>query len=322
MLRYLALALTVAGLAATAWLIGATGPRQVLDGVLSVGPAGFAVLCGWTGVNLCILGAGWLAVTPGLSRRHLATFAWARTMREAATDVLPFSQFGGLVVGARTAIAGGIRETLVFASLIADQTTELAGQLVFSLFGFAMLLLILTTHHSGADVLPLAIGGLGAMTAVIAGFAYAQRPLLRFAETLAGRLLPGSVASFSALRDQLDAIYAQPRRVILSFLFHLAAWVFSAAGAWVALRFMGRDLPLISVLTIEALIFTLRTVAFAIPGGVGVQEGAYALIGPLFGLSPGTAIALSLVKRARDLTIGVPALLIWQVREFRTLRAA
>jgi hypothetical protein len=37
----------------------------------------------------------------------------------------------------------------------------------------------------------------------------------------------------------------------------------------------------------------------------------------LFGLPPDIALALSLLKRGRDLTIGVPALLIWQGTEGR-----
>lgn len=322
MLKYLALVLTVVGLVAAAWLIGATGWRQVVTGVSGIGWLGFAALMAWTAINLMILGAAWLAVAPGIERRQLGTFAWARTTREAATDVLPFSQFGGLVVGARTAISGGIRESLVYASLIADQTTELAAQLVFTMFGVAMLALALMNAPVAAGVWPLVLGGLALMTAIMALFAFAQRPVLKMAQGLAGRLLPQSVAAMSALTGELDGIYRHRRRVIAAFLLHLIAWVFSAAGAWVALRFMGTEMPLVSVLTIEALIFTLRTVAFAIPGGVGVQEAAYVLIGPIFGLPPSAGLALSLVKRARDLAIGVPGIVIWQALELRDLRRA
>lgn len=321
MLKYLALILTIIGLAAAIWLIGATGWQNVITGVSSIGGLGFLALMGWTGVNLIILGAAWLAVAPGIPRGQLGTFAWARTTREAATDILPFSQFGGLVVGARTAIAGGIREPLVYASLIADQTTELAAQLVFTMFGVAMLALVLTDQSAAAGVLPLVLGGLALMAGIMALFAFAQRPVLKMAQGLAGRLLPRSVATMAALTAELDAIYAQRARVIAAFLLHLLAWAFSAAGAWVALRFMGSQLPLVDVLTIEALIFTLRTVAFAIPGGIGVQEGAYLLIGPLFGLTPSAALALSLVKRARDIAVGVPGVLLWQAFEVRALRA-
>jgi len=322
MLKYLALILTAAGLAVALWFIGRTGFAEVLQGVASIGPAGFAVMMGFTAACLLLLGGAWLSVAPGVPRDKLGTFAWARTAREGATDVLPFSQFGGLIIGARAAIVGGIRPTLVYASLIADQTAELAAQLVFTLFGVAMLATALASGGHGPSLLPMVLGGTAVLAAIMTGFAVGQRPLIGMAQGLAARLLPGSIATMAALPQELDAIYARQGRVILSFLLHLAAWVLSAVGAWVALGIMGHHLPVASVLTIEALIFTLRTVAFAIPGGVGVQEAAYALLGPIFGLSPAAGLALSLVKRARDIAIGLPVVLAWQVQEARALRRA
>jgi hypothetical protein len=43
-----------------------------------------------------------------------------------------------------------------------------------------------------------------------------------------------------------------------------------------------------------------------------VQEGVYVMLGSLYGLPPETMLALSLLKRARDIVIGVPMLLLWQ----------
>jgi len=71
------------------------------------------------------------------------------------------------------------------------------------------------------------------------------------------------------------------------------------------------------VLAIESLLFAVRNAAFIVPVGLGVQEGAYALLGPLFGLPAEAALALSLIKRARDISIGVPLLLSWQFVEMR-----
>jgi len=39
----------------------------------------------------------------------------------------------------------------------------------------------------------------------------------------------------------------------------------------------------------------------------------------IFGLSPQTALAVSLLKRGRDLLLGVPALVLWQSLEGRHL---
>jgi uncharacterized membrane protein YbhN (UPF0104 family) len=63
----------------------------------------------------------------------------------------------------------------------------------------------------------------------------------------------------------------------------------------------------------------VRSVAFMTPGGLGFQEGAYVLAAPLFGLTADSALALALLKRAKDLIIGVVALLLWQALEGRAL---
>ncbi|MEI9890272.1 MAG: hypothetical protein WDN45_06275 [Caulobacteraceae bacterium] len=68
-------------------------------------------------------------------------------------------------------------------------------------------------------------------------------------------------------------------------------------------------------MAIESLLFAARNAAFIVPSGLGVQEGVYALVGPLFGLPAEAALALSLLKRGRDLAIGVPVLLSWQLAE-------
>jgi putative membrane protein len=310
---------TILGTAVAVWTVGTAGARQVFDAMTSIGWIGMFFFTLWSLGVLALLGLAWYAVAPGQPLRRLPFFIWARTTREAATDVLPFSQLGGLVVGGRTLSARDVPKPIVYASMIADMTTEMAAQLLFTLGGVAILLLVLVDAPVRAGIVPLAIGGLVGMTGLMAAFAFAQRPLLRLAGTLGARLLPGSVAAMAAVREQLDAIYRQPGRLITAFAFNLAAWVASAAGAWIALHFIGAHAPLWAVITIEALIFTLRSVAFAVPGAIGVQEAAYLLIGPLFGLPPTTALALSLLKRARDLLIGVPAILLWQFGEYRGL---
>ena len=78
-------------------------------------------------------------------------------------------------------------------------------------------------------------------------------------------------------------------------------------------------LPIAKVLVLESLIFVTRSVAFAIPGALGVQEAAYALLGPMLGLPAPIALALSLAKRARDITVGAPVLVAWQVGEARAI---
>jgi uncharacterized membrane protein YbhN (UPF0104 family) len=119
----------------------------------------------------------------------------------------------------------------------------------------------------------------------------------------------------AALHTALTAVYRRRGRAASSFVLHFVCWVASTLGAWVALRFAGASLDFATVLVIESLLYAARSIAFAVPNAVGIQEGTYILLGASFGLTPETALALSLLKRARDLTIGVPALVAWQFLE-------
>lgn len=93
-----------------------------------------------------------------------------------------------------------------------------------------------------------------------------------------------------------------------------------AAGGvriWLILHFLGVSLGAREALVIESLSQVVRSVAFAVPGALGVQEGGFMLIGAIYGLSPQTALALSLAKRVREIILGVPGLLAWQWLEGR-----
>jgi putative membrane protein len=316
-IRTAVLLVAVAGLAVTIALLVSVGIGDVFAVVARIGVPGFALYTGFSFIILTILGLAWLAVAPGLPLAWLGTFVWGRTTREAATDVLPFAQIGGIVIGARTIIARGVPQPLAYASLVADQTTELAAQLVYTLYGVAMLALVLKQGTGSSGALGPALAGLAISTLIIIGFAVAQRPLLAFSARIGSALLPGARDILAELPGTLDAIYRHRRRVIASFLLHIVTWVGSGAGAWIALDLIGVAISVGDVVVIESLIFTLRTAAFVVPGGIGVQEGAYVLIGPLFGLPPEAALALSLLKRARDLAIGIPVVLIWLSSEAR-----
>jgi hypothetical protein len=61
----------------------------------------------------------------------------------------------------------------------------------------------------------------------------------------------------------------------------------------------------------------VRSVAVFVPTAFGVQEAAYALLAPLFGVAAEFGLAVSLLKRARDIALGVPILLIWHAAEGR-----
>jgi putative membrane protein len=257
-------------------------------------------------------------IAPGERVARIGLFVWARLIREAVADLLPFSQIGGLIVGTRVLVGRGVPSSRVYASMIADLTTEMASQALFTLFGLGTMASLLLSAH-GANLRPVVFGGTAVLIAIMALFVLGQRPLLALAIRLAHRILPGAAIAIGAVDAELGRIYTHRRRLLLSFLFNLAGWTASAAGAWILLRLIAAPLPFVWVVAIESLIFTVRSVAFAVPGAIGFQEAAYVLLGPLFGLPAEIALALSIIKRARDIAIGCAALLIWQAYEARAV---
>ena len=98
---------------------------------------------------------------------------------------------------------------------------------------------------------------------------------------------------------------------------HFGCWLLSSVDTWLTLWLIGVPRAAGAALVIDSLLYGLRSIAFLIPNAVGVQEAGYVLFGSLFGITPGVALAVSLIRRTRDLIVNVPALLVWQALEGR-----
>jgi uncharacterized membrane protein YbhN (UPF0104 family) len=99
-------------------------------------------------------------------------------------------------------------------------------------------------------------------------------------------------------------------------------WFGKGLGNWIAFRLLGSDLDLMGGLAIEGLLHIVMATAVLIPGYAGVQEAGYVALGSIFGVPPEISLGVSLVRRARDIAIGIPILLVWQFFEIRHLRGA
>jgi len=102
---------------------------------------------------------------------------------------------------------------------------------------------------------------------------------------------------------------------------HVIGWLIGTAEVWIALRFMGFPVTVNEALVIESLLQAVRGAAFAIPGAFGAQEAGLILLCGLFEIPPDQAFALSLIKRAADLVVGLPGLVSLQVLEGGRLKA-
>jgi len=306
----------LAGVAGAAWLAFHVGFRGIVDAALSVGWLGLVLLCLYGLANFTLLGLAWLTLVPPFNARRAMTFCWGRAVRDSAGDVLPFSQFGGMVIGARAAMLRGVSATVSFGSTIVDITLEMIAQIAFILSG----LMILIIQLPGTGSLPLVkITAIGIAAAIVlsAAFVVVQRRGFSLLERIARRTLPDAEGNASDLDRVVNEIHANPLRLGAGFALHLLGWLSAAFGTWLALFLTGHPLSFASTIAIESLLCAARSAAVFIPAAVGVQEAGYALVMPMFGLPADIGIAISLLKRAREIALAVPVLLSWQVAEGR-----
>ncbi len=319
-MKKLSYVLALLGLLLGTLLVAWFDVGRVAAGALSVGWGGFALVVAWQLLIFVILGLAWDVLTQSGPNRTLWVFVWGRMVRDSSANCLPFSQVGGFVFGARAVALFGISWPVATASTVVDVTAEFLAQLAFTALGLAILL-VRAPNSSLATPLEL---GLGLALAAAIGFIALQRgaaPLFaRIGHRIAGRWLNDAQDRILAVQTEMTEIYRHPLRLALGWAVHLVGWIATGIAGWIAYRLLGVPIDIESALAIEALLSALAALAFLVPVNAGVQEAGYAGLGAIFGVPPEISLSVSLIRRARDLLIGVPILLIWQFAEFRHMR--
>ena len=308
----------VVGGAAVIGLVAWFGVRSIGADVLEAGwviPLTTALLF----VQLWLSAAAWRIVV-GEPRPKLGRYFRIRWIREAVNSLLPVAQLGGNIVGIRMLVLRGVAGPVAAAGTTLDLTIEAVTQFVFTLAGFAVLL----GSGSSAASAPWVSWSLGVMGFGLLGFVVAQRAgLLRVIEWLSGRLtrvFPQlSLEMVRGLHRELMRLHQDRTALAQATGLHLLAWVLGVVETWVALSAMGLTPSLAEAFVVESLGMAARSAGFAVPGALGVQEAGFIVVCDLFGIGADIAIALSMVKRARELLVGIPGLVAWQWAEGKRL---
>jgi putative membrane protein len=305
-----------AGLFAATALVIYFGLEDVGDAFLAVGFRGIAAIALLHVLPLALCGIAWAGLLPGTPIRTAPLCTWARWVREAVGSLLGILPVAGEIVGLRILTLHGVRGIAAGASLVVDVTAESLAQVVYTLLGLSLLLL----RQPDGEIWRWVAIALGACLPPLAVLLVARnRRALRLLESIPERLAASLKLPWrengDTLPDTVHRIFEKRRGFALGVLFHLFAWIGATVQVWLALRLMGHPVTLWEALAYESLVQAIKGAIFIVPWSAGVQEGSYVLIAAAFGIGPDVALALSLVKRARDIVLGVPALIAWQIFE-------
>jgi putative membrane protein len=267
-------------------------------------------------VTVSIAGTGWRLLFPVSRPLRLRTAVLLRFIREGINTLLPFTQVGGDIIGARLLTFWAVPTPLGAASIIVDVLIQAVTQSLFAALGI-MTLVVLGTDQTvaGAAATSLAVAG-----PTLGAFYLAQRGgghrILHFMlKRLSGDSNWRLLGTVDAVYRNLSIIYAQRSALAGSGVVHMIGWLVGVAEVLIVLHCMGLPVTVGEALVIESLMQAVRGVAFAVPSALGVQEVGLIFLCGIFQIPPDQALALSFVKRAADLMIGVPSLVTLQILE-------
>lgn len=268
-----------------------------------------AAVCHTVPASVC--GLAWWTTAGRPKHPSLPAFLIVRWIRDGIGQLLPLIPLGGEVASARLLSQMGLGGVTAAAVTVADITAETLTQAIYSLLGA-----LCWVWSQGSQALWGYAGFSLALTVpIMIALVAAQRlGLIKLLESLADRVMPDAwkTQGMSApIHHAIARLYANRQRFMTSSAIHLTAWIVAIAEAWVVLKLMGHPITLIQTCALESAIYAVRSAAFLVPAALGVQEGAYVLIGGALGLPSEVALALALVKRGRELALGLPAIAVW-----------
>ena len=328
-MKTLTLILSLLGLALLTGIMAWLGIGHVFSAMQRVGIGGFLAMIGAQAVIDLGLGISWYCACPEVGLfRSIAS----RAVRDAAGNCLPFSQLGGMVIGIRATCSiptlsrrlGSMQWPAAVATNIVDITSEVLGQIVFVIIALACLF-----DHSGSNKFTWPVlGGMALLALGIAGFIWTQQRggvAVHHAARFLGRHIAEGwrttlIDNMDTFQAQLDLLWARPARIATGALGHLLCWLGGAGITWLSLELLGAHIGYLGAVAIEGVVCGIMSASFLVPAALGVQEAAYVALGYFFGIEAEISLGLSLLRRGRDIAIGIPVMAMWQISEMRRLR--
>jgi len=317
----------------TVWLLGIAGAALFIAIILhqnlsKVGEA-FAT-AGWAIVAVVVYHLvvpvfldtlAWWVLFPRSDRLPLRKLLWMRWIGESVSTLVPSAAVGGDLVRARLAAISGAPLPIAAATVLVDLTLGVFTQAAFTILG--VILLVAVTGQRNF-VRPTLIGTLIGVAGVVGFYFVQRRGMFGFLAKIVARLANSPewqslVAGGQTLDQTVRALYARRKAVVACCAWTIVSLVAGSGEIWIALHALGLHATVANAVILQSMVLTIRSAAFAVPSGLGVQETGYYFVGQLLGIPDYLAITLALIARVRELALGIPGVICWQLIEGRRL---
>ena len=255
---------------------------------------------------------------------------WMRWVGESVSTLVPSAAVGGDIVRARLAAIHGTPVATSAATVLVDLTLGVFTQAAFTLLG--VVLLVNTTgqrNFVGPTIIGIVVG-----VAAVGGFYFVQQlGMFRFLARMIAKLANSPewhslIQSGAALDETVRSLYGRRRAVMACCGWTILSLILNSGEIWIAMWALNLHATFVNAVILQSMALTIRSAAFAVPAGLGVQEGGYMVVACLLGIASDPSkcgevgFALSVIARVRELGFGIPGLIIWQLIEGRRLLRA
>ena len=283
---------------------------------------------GWGALLVCIfaipvviLGSeGWRKLFPRDQRPSFGRNLLATCVGLAVNTLIPLASASGEAAKIALFSYWGRRPQETLPTIMVDRAMQAVSMLFWGLTG--ILTLAAVAPHDAIVGPALAASalmsmGIGAFMAIQinGGFAFLAR--------YAGKLIKqeekreGLAEDAAEMDEAVRSIYRRRGALAVSSTYHLAKKAVLVGEVMLISHLIGHPLEFDEALMIRAIVDAIRMVAFFVPGGIGVQEGAFVALGAIFGGDPSDMVAISLVTRIREILPSVPFLIYFQIMNAR-----
>lgn len=228
--------------------------------------------------------------------------------------LLPSARVGGDVVKAGMLRDRGMPGREAAASTVAHKTLQPVTLVAYTVLAVGCLAYLQGGSRTTAILLAVSL----ALAAGLAAFVYLQHrglsaALARTAERFLTRAGEGDwTLRGRALDAALRETWGRRRRVALAVIHLLGFRVLLTLEVWWIMQLLGHPVSLAEALILDSLAQAVRSGAFMLPAGLGAQEGGFVALGVVLGVPEPVALSASLLRRLRELEVGIPALVVWQ----------
>jgi putative membrane protein len=317
----------LAGLALLTALVVYEGWSDIADALARAGWP-LLLLAPFRLLTLALDTCAWRVLLEPIDRKRRAGplfLLWIGAVREAINRLLPAAGVAGEVVGVRLARLRLPDTTAISATVIVEVLVTIVVLYLFC--GIGVVLMAHIAAGLGQVWIIAASLVLSLPLPLLAWWLLRHGAVFERLEAWAARLLgPGNRVGLHLDGARLDAevkrLFAERGLLARAMAWQLAAYLLGTFETWYALSLLGHPVGIAAALAIEALTQASRHATFLVPAGLGVQEAAVLLFGYLAGVGGDVALSLALVKRMREIVVGVPALLSWQWVEARRMQHA